>query len=568
MKNRWIIANSPTRSVEDLARETNTSPIVARLLLNRGITDPIAVREFLEPRLSDLVSPFLLRGMENAVDRIMLAITRREKMTIWGDYDVDGVTSTTLLLSFFRDVDYPVGYFIPDRFHHGYGLSDGPLQQLADHGTTLVIAVDCGISGVQPIAEIAKRNVDVIVVDHHEPKRELPAAASIVNPLQEHCEFPYKKLAAVGLTFYLLIALRARLRECENRGSKYKDPDLRAYLDLVAIGTVADVVPLVGLNRIITYHGLRQIRASGRPGVRALCEVSGVGSKVTAATVGFQLGPRINAAGRLSTATKGVELLMADRFEDALAIAHEVDAENRRRRSIEQTMVQQADTQASELGGIRRKSFVLMSEGWHSGVTGIVASKIVEKYYRPTFVVAVDHGIGKGSGRSIAGFHLISGLEQCGRYLHNYGGHAHAAGLTMGVEELSNFRDTLETVADKTLSEEDLLPKIHIDAEVPLDSVTLEMVAEIDKLAPFGNGNPRPAFLVRDVCVVEARIVGHEHVRMTVEKEGVTRPCIAFRMGDRCPEVGSRLDVAFHAEENEWRGMSAVQLRVRDFRAA
>ncbi|NUN13752.1 MAG: single-stranded-DNA-specific exonuclease RecJ [Myxococcales bacterium] len=568
MKNRWIILNSPEVCIEEFARETNTSPLVARLLLNRGINDPSDAKRFLEPRLADLTSPFLLRGMENAVTRIMAAINRGERITIWGDYDVDGVTSTTLLLSFFRDLGCPVTYFIPDRFVHGYGLSSEPLQHIADQGTTLVIAVDCGINGVRQVAEMAKRNVDVIVVDHHEPKSELPPAAAVVNPLQDQCEFPYKKLAAVGLTFYLLIALRAKMRSAESFRFGKREPDLRSYLDLVAIGTVADVVPLTGINRIITYHGLRQIGMNGRAGVSALCQVSGIGSKVSAGNVGFQLGPRINAAGRLSSATKGVEMLMAGQFEDALAIAQEVDVENRRRRSIEKAMVQQADAQVIEMGGNLRRSFVLAGEGWHSGVTGIVASKIVEKYYRPTLVIAVDGVTGKGSGRSVAGFHLVQGLDQCGRYLQNYGGHAHAVGVTIASSDVPRFRDALENVAAGMLSEDDLIPKILIDAEVSLESVTRSMVDDIEHLAPFGNGNPRPAFLVRNVRVTEIRVVGHEHVRMTVEKDGSIRRCIAFRMAERCPEVGSMLDVVFHAEENEWRGISSIQMRIRDFRAA
>jgi single-stranded-DNA-specific exonuclease len=569
MHARWTLTETDSDAATALSRALGVSPLVARLLVNRGYRDAGSAQRFLEPKLAHLDSPLLLRGMSAAVARILAAHDRGELITVWGDYDVDGVTSTTLLLRFFRDVGIRASYFIPDRFVDGYGLSAPRLEELAAAGTRLVITVDCGVSNAAEVAHARAHGLDVIIVDHHLPPEELPAAVALVNPLQPGCEFPYKKMAAVGLTFHLLMALRASLRE---RGAfrGRAEPDLRDYLDIAAIGTIADVVPLTGTNRVLTWNGLPRVVHSKSHGVRALCHVSGAGNRpVSAGTVGFQIGPRINAAGRLSSATKGVEMLTAESYEAALAIAEEVDRENQARRAIERRILDEAVDAVLAAGDPEgRRAFVLAREGWHAGVVGIVASKVVERFHRPTVVIAVEDGVGKGSGRSVEGFHMVDGLAGCAEDLVGFGGHAHAAGLTVAQPRIERFAERFEGIARHTLRDEHLMPTLRLDAELPLGHVTWDLLADLERLAPYGQGNPRPTFLARGVRVVRSQVLKGEHLKLLVEQGGATLDCIAFRMGDRAPEPGALLDLAFRPEINEFQGSRRLQLQARDLRPA
>lgn len=567
LRPRWTLLDVAPDRVHDLARVASCSVIVARLLVQRGIEDPAEAARFLDPRLSDLEPPARMAGMGAAVERILEADALGEKITIWGDYDVDGVTSASLLLLFFRDVGISADFFVPDRFIDGYGLSAPRIGELAAQGTRLLITVDCGVTAQAEIALAGSLGMDVVVVDHHHPPRELPACI-LVNPLQPGCGYSYKKMAAVGLTFHLLVALRAALRE-RGRFAERPEPDLRDLLDLVAIGTVADVVPLTGTNRILTWHGLRRVAQSRHPGVKALCRVSGIDGPVGAGQVGFQLGPRINAAGRLSSATKGVELLTSRSLEAAMGIAEEVDRENRERRAIEQTMLEEALAQATRLGDpAGRRALVLSSPTWHAGVVGIVASKVVERFHRPTFVIAVDGDVGKGSGRSVEGFHLVEGLDQVASDLVGYGGHAHAAGVTVAADRIPRFAERLDAVARERLSEAQLTPTLRLDAEVPLGAVTWDLVADLERLAPFGPGNPRPTFLGRAVRVQDVRVVGSGHLKMTVEQGGTSCDCIGFRLADRAPRPGDRVDLAFRPQIDTFNGRQRLQLDLRDLRPA
>lgn len=555
-------------AVRSLSAEGGFNPLLARILVLRGLSDAAEAKRFLDPRLADLADPMGLRGMAEAVDRILRGVDAEETICVWGDYDVDGVTSTALLASFFRELGIPLRTFIPDRFRDGYGLSEPPMRELAASGVKLVITVDCGITSHRVIDMAASLGVDVVVVDHHEPSSTLPAAAAIVNPLQPQCAFSFKKMAACGLVFHLLVALRAQLRARGFFGAARPEPDLRHYLDLAAIGTVADVVPLVGTNRVLTATGLRAIAQTRRPGVRALAHVSRTPlGQVRASTIGFQMGPRINAAGRLSHAGKGLELLLAELDERAMELALEVDEENQRRREIQDTMIEQAFAQVDAGGSVdERRGLVLASNEWHAGVSGIVASKVAERYHRPTIVIAVDDGIGKGSARSIPGFHLVSGLEECANWLDNYGGHAHAAGLTLRAEHVEAFARGFDDVARSRMTDGDLVPTLSIDADVALDAVTDELVWGLDRLAPFGMGNPRPLFAAQGVRVRECREVGKGHLSLVAEQAGATIRCIGFGLAERAPRVGSAVDLAFHAEHNTFRGQTQIQLRIRDIR--
>lgn len=566
---RWTVIDSPPERVHALARAASCSVLVARLLLQRGVEEPEAAGRFLEPRLADLEDPLRMAGMARAVERILAADAAGERITIWGDYDVDGVTSASLLWTFLAQVGVTADVFVPDRFRDGYGLNADRLDELADGGTRLVVAVDCGITSVREVARAAARGVDVVIIDHHHPPAELPAAAAIVNPLQPGCAYSYKKMAAVGLTFHLAVALRSALRAA-GRFAGRPEPDLRDLLDLAAIGTVADVVPLTGTNRVLTWHGLRRVPQSPHPGVRALCRVSGLeGKEVGAGQVGFQLGPRINAAGRLSSAAKGVEMLTSTSFEAAYTIAEQVDRENRERQAIEARILDEATAQVTAQGDpSARRALVLASPSWHAGVVGIVASKIVERFHRPTFVIAVDGAVGKGSGRSIEGFHLVEGLDRCADELVGYGGHAHAAGVTVAADRIERFAARLEDIAREQLSEAHLTPTLRLDAELPLQAVTFDLVADLSRLAPFGPGNPRPTFLARGVRVRATREVGVGHLKMIVEHGAAVLDCIGFRMAAHAPEPGARVDLAFRPEINEFRGERRLQLELRDIRPA
>jgi len=570
MEKAWIMSEPADDQVDALVHGLPTSALTAQLLVNRDISDVEEARRFLDPRLSDLKSPFLLKGMTEAVERILKALDDQEPIVVWGDYDVDGVTSTTLLMRFFRDAGIPLTFFVPDRFRDGYGMSNRPIQMLADQGTKLLITVDCGVSNVEEVAFAKELGVDVIVVDHHVVPEVLPDAVAVIDPLQEGCEFPFKKMAAVGLTFHLLVALRARLRERGFFSPEKPEPDLRHYLDVVAVGTVADLVPLQGTNRVLASTGIRQLSCSSNAGLQALCMVSGGENKtLNAGFLGFQIGPRINAAGRLTTATKGVELLTLDSYGDALEIAQVVDEENRRRRAIEAEIFEEACAQIEAAGSPdSRHAFVLFSDTWHPGVTGIVASKLIERYYRPTILIAMDGDSGKGSGRSISGFHLVEALRQCEDVLDNFGGHAHAAGLSLRRENLEVFRERMIHLSAQRLEEDALIPKLHLDAEVQLADISKAFLDEIEALAPYGMGNRRPLFTTRSARVVSTRLVGGSHLQLTLEKEGVSHRCIAFGMGEREPETGALLDVAFRPEWNEWRGNRTIQLHVRDFKPA
>lgn len=573
MHARWILRTPDETTVHRLAAETRVSELLARLLVNRGVAEVEAVESYLEPKLRGLRSPFELAGMSEAVDRLIGALVDKEPIAIWGDYDVDGVTSTTQLVAFLRTIGADVRYFVPDRFVDGYGVSIPPLQRLAEDGVRVVVTVDCGIRDTVPIEFAKSAGMDVIVVDHHIPPEELPDAYAIINPLQEGCGYPFKYMAACGLTFHLLVAFRARLRARGWFDSGREEPDLRHYLDLAALGTVADVVPLKDTNRLMTSTGLKQLPHSRWPGLRALCQVSGLDlSKTSAGQLGFQLGPRINAAGRLGSASRAVDLLLTEDPDVAFSLAREVDSENSKRRTIEKSMFEAAkervEARIESDGGEVPPAIVVGCESWHSGVAGIVASRLVEAFHRPSIVVAFEDGRGKGSARSVPGFDLVAALDTCADWLSGHGGHAHAAGLSVMESDFAAFEEAFCDRAARAWAERPPQRQIYVDGFVELESVTLDLANEIGQLAPFGSANPRPVFATKRARVREQRILKDQHLLMTLEMDGACRRAIGFRMADRAPGVGATVDIAFHAEENTFRGNTSVQLRLCDVRSS
>lgn len=571
---RWELAGQPDPGeARLLAAALGVSELVASLLVNRGLADGAAARAFLAPRLASLPDPSTMKGMGRAVDRIVAALDARETICVWGDYDVDGVTSAAQLIVFFKALGVSVRSHVPDRFTEGYGLNVARVEALAREGVTLFITVDCGISNVDEVAAAKRLGADVVIVDHHQVPPIVPAAYTILNPMQADCGYPDKRLAACGVTWVLLIALRARLRALGWFRAR-REPDLRELLDLTAIGTVADMVPLLGVNRVIAAAGLARVGASTRPGVRALCEVAAIdGARVTAGTVGFHLGPRINAAGRMAHASAGVAMMTTDDVAEAARIAAGVDAYNLERREVQQQVFEAAARAVEAAGGVaERRSIVLAEPAWHTGVLGIVASKLVERYHRPTILLAIEDGVAKGSARSVSGFRLVAHLEQLAPMLERFGGHDHAAGMSLRVEALPAFVAAFEAAARGALRDEHLVRRLRLDAEVPLEALDDTLIAEVRRLAPFGQGNPEPVFLARGVEVRDARLVGadkrHVKLRFGVGVGVGSVEGIAFGQASACPRPGDRVDLAWCPEVNVFRGVRRLEARVKAMRPA
>ena len=539
---------------------------MAGLLVNRGHVELDAAEVFLDPRLTRLVAPGLLRGMDAAVGAIIAAFTSGKRVTIYGDYDVDGMTAASVLTRFFRALGWEPHVFLPDRFVDGYGLNPDRVRELAEGGTRLFISVDCGVTAVSAIGIARGLGADFVVVDHHQPPDgELPPATAIVNPHQAGCTFPFKDLCAAGLAFYVALGVRAALRD---RGFfvDRPEPDVRELLDLVAIGTIADVVPLVGLNRVLVTAGMARMERSPHVGVRALTALTAKGGRLTAKTVAYQMGPRLNASGRLSHPFKGFELLTTDDAAVARRIGDDLEAENKSRQDLQKEIEVEAVALAEE-DGQDAPAYVLWKDGWHAGVTGIVAARIVERYHRPCAMVAVTDGIGKGSIRSIRGFDAVAGLRRCADTLDQYGGHPFAAGLTVQEGRLADFKAAFQAAALSLTAPEHLVPELRIDAEVGFAAIDDRLVAELDHLAPFGAGNAEPLLCTLGARVMDAKRVGDgSHLKLTLTEGGRRFGAIAFGMGDRAPESGALIDVAFRPEINEYNHQVSLQLRVVDLR--
>jgi single-stranded-DNA-specific exonuclease len=550
-----------------LAAALRLHPLAARVLAARGHADPAAAEAFLSARLADLPDPFAMKGMEAAVARIARALEAGERIACYGDYDVDGVTSTALLCGFLRAAGADVITYTPHRLVEGYGLNREAVARLAAQGVRLLVTLDCGITSVEEVRAAAELGVDTVVVDHHTVPVELPAAAAILNPHQPGCGYPSKELAAVGVTFALAMALRRRLREAGRFGARRPEPNLKDALDLVALGTVADVVPLVGANRILVRWGLEVLTRSRRPGVRALLSVAGVaaGTPVTAGQVGFRIAPRINAAGRLDDAGRGVRLLLSEDPAEARSLAEELDRENQARQEIERRILDQALADAAARVGEGVRGLVLARDGWHAGVVGIVASRVVERFHRPAVLIAMDDAGGKGSGRSIEGFHLYDALSACSGHLARFGGHRHAAGVTVERAALAPFRAAFEAYAAAHVADDDLVPRCRIDGWLEDGDVTERAAEELARLGPFGAGHPEPVFALRGAAA-RARTVGAggTHLKLSL---GRGLDAIGFGMGDRLPLCADGpVEAAFTVGFDEWDGTRRLQLRLKDVR--
>ena len=565
MLKRWLLRQADEAAVAGLAAALRLPPLIARLLAHRGLGDPEAARRYLSCSLrADLPSPFLMTGMDKAAERLANAVAERELIGVWGDYDVDGTTGTATIICFLREIGAEPVYYIPHRIGEGYGINVEGLKQLRERGVRVLISVDCGVSNYKEIEYAAALGIDVIVVDHHQPPEPLPPALAILNPHQPDCTFPDKGLCGAGLAFYLCIGLRAKLRDLGR--FKSAEPDLRTCLDVVTLGTIADMVPLKGVNRVLSRRGLEVMGGSTRPGIVALKKVAGVrDGDITAGQVGFRLGPRINAAGRMDAALKVVQMLTTTSSDEAMKIAEELDVHNRERQATEAKVLDAALAMAGDEIGERR-SLILGDDGWHPGVLGIVASRIVEKFHRPTVVVGFQNGEGKGSGRGIRGFHMVEGLRSCADLLEKFGGHEYAGGLTIRRDKFAAFAERFEEHARQALAPEDLKPFVEVDAQLDFSAIGTDLLKQLGALEPFGIGNPEPVFMSRGVEIVERKSISGG-ARLKLRQGGKTLGAVAFGLGDRLPETAdARIDIVYRVNENEWNGTYALELRIIDGR--
>ncbi len=570
MTKRWVIAKPEPALAEALAGELHLAVALAQVLINRGYGDADKASQFLNPQLRQLGNPFDLPEMAAAVDRILLAIENKERVTIYGDYDVDGVTSSALLQLVLRAAGATVTNFLPHRMDEGYGLTqDGIARCLKEHQPQLLLAVDCGTSSVPEIADLKKRKVDTIVLDHHEPAEKLPDCVALVNPkivaanrIRGGGESPRNSfaattpLASVGVSFKLAHALLKRDRRLSEQ------IDLREHLDLVAVGTVADVVPLIGENRILVKAGLERLPHTQKIGLRALMDVAGVPDEVSPYHIGFRIAPRLNAAGRLADAMAALELLLTDDPSRAKELATLLDNHNAERQRIEERMVDEAMAMAR--AQVQDRVLVLAREGWHVGVIGIVASRVQQEFYKPTVVIGIEDKLGKGSCRSVTGFSIVDALRHCGSLLERFGGHEMAAGLSVKAGNIDPLRQKLNEFAAKTLKDDDRRQRVKIDAVVALDDLDADFFEQLARLEPCGPENPTPVFAVEGVQSRGApRVVGKNHLRFNVTDGDTTAQAIWWGRGDFELPKG-KFDVAFTPELNEFRGVESVQLKVRD----
>jgi single-stranded-DNA-specific exonuclease len=561
-QSRWIFPAVPdAAAIETLCRELNLPPLVCRLLVARGFADPAGAKRYLRPRLEHLHEPSTLGDLDRAVDRIVRAIRAGETIMVHGDYDVDGICSTTILTRTIRWLGGKVTPFIPHR-SDGYDLTGAGVAAARAMGATLVVTCDCGTSALGPIRELRAADVDVIVSDHHLPGGPLPESYALLNPRKPGCSSPDKDLCAAGVAYKLAIALTRAMGASPN-------PVLN-MLDLVALATIADVAPLRGENRVLAIYGLRMLNETRNVGLRAMVRAAGLDRKqITAGRVGFILAPRLNAAGRVGHAMRGVELLMAPDESVANPIARELEELNTRRQELDRAALEQARDMARALDLERTFGIVLAAEGWHPGIIGIVASRIVEEFGRPTILISLDGAEGKGSGRSIAPFDLHRGISECRDLLLRFGGHRSAAGLSIARDRVRDFTARFNDVARATLSPEDLVPELRADLEVDLREVDDNLEVLLRYVEPCGIGNPSPVLVARGVRVVSApRSIGKDGLRVRLSQHGTELTAIAWGMAHRIPElsVGAAIDVAFRLERDEWHGESQLQARLADFR--
>ena len=562
MKQHWTLEKENPKLREKLALSLGVSPVTAQILLNRGVNNEAEAGVFLNSTLFDLPSPYLMSGMDKAVERIKKALQNNETIAIYGDYDVDGVTSTALFYTFLKSLGANVTYYNPDRIKEGYGINIESVRKLSKEGVTLIVSGDCGITAVSEVEEAGKIGVDFIVTDHHQPPDELPEAVSVLNPQQPACKYPAKDIVGVGVIFNLAIALRRALRDAGFFTGK--EPNLGDFLDLVALGTVADCAPLTDVNRIFVREGIKRMHSPKRIGLQALKETSSIEGEVSSSDLGFRLGPRVNASGRMGSAASAVELFISEDIEDARELAKKLSSENSNRRSVEKDIIKEAVEQIeSDPRNLNANSIVVSSRRWHPGIIGIVASRIVERYEKPAFLIAVgEDGVGKGSGRSVKGINIYEALSECRELFLQYGGHEQAAGMSIREENIDKFREMFNLAINNSGGSVESVLKI--DCRVELNNISEELISEFEMLEPFGIGNPEPVLLAQSVELLSERLLKDKHLSLRVKQGDKPLNAIWFNMKEPRLLKQDRIDIVFTPEFNKWNGRKELRLRVRD----
>ncbi len=560
---RWIFQDPPhPDKIAALQKANNIDPLLARLLVERNLTDTIQIERFLNPDLSQLHDPYIMHDMSQAVKRVLKALREGENILIYGDYDVDGITAVSLLYDALFRLGGKISFYIPNRMTDGYGVSPRGIKTAADRGISLILTVDCGITAVTEVKMAKDLGIDVIICDHHEPGEQLPEALAILNPKQRNCPYPNKDLAGVGVAFKFLQALYDHLG--------YALTDLEPFLDLVAIGTAADIVPLLDENRVFVRLGLERINSNPRQGMFALLETASIlGRELDVSLIVFVLAPRINAVGRISSAKKAVHLLTSTSLQQSRNIARILESENKIRRDIDEDTCNQAISLIEKTIDLNTsKVLVLAQQDWHPGVIGIVASRIMEKFNRPTILISLTDGIGKGSARSTPNFDIYSALKKVSHLLENFGGHKFAAGLTIKEGNIETLRLAMTQMSDRIIDTEDLAPTLEITAEISLRQLDAKFLKWLKMFAPYGPQNMRPVFVTRNIEIIgDVNIVGNNHLKFKVRHDGIVIDAIAYNLGDVSMQIrptGQKMDAAYVIEENTWNGQTTVQMRIKD----
>lgn len=558
-------------TVETLSKAINVNPTLANMLASRGIDTFQKAKEFFRPDLDKLHDPFLMKDMDEAVKRLDQAVKNREKILVYGDYDVDGTTSVAMMYGFLKGFYPNVDFYIPDRYKEGYGISERGVRFAAENNFTLVVSLDCGIKAIDKVALAKVLGVDFIICDHHTPGEILPPAIAILDPKRKDCLYPYKELSGCGVGFKLIQAYASFLGEDASQ--------VMGYLDLLAISIAADIVPITGENRILAYYGIERLNNNPRPGIKALILRSKIEKEIGISDIVFKIGPRINASGRLEHAKASVELLISKSLEDALARAELVDTVNTARKNFDENITKEAISMIENLELVEQlKTTVLFKEDWHKGVIGIVASRCIEKFYRPTIILTESNSKATGSARSVYNFDIYEAIAECSDLLEQFGGHKYAAGLTLSVENVPAFQARFEEVVSARIADIHMKPVLEIDDEILLDQINYKFYNILKQMAPFGPGNPEPIFTVRQVYAENVRVLKDKHLRFNVVQDGQeTKPvCIAFGMADKSTYPDEiiykmlirkmRFDLAFEIRENTFRNNSSLQLYVKDIK--
>ncbi len=561
LKKKWLLKEFDKNRVVEISKNFKISPLTAIILYNRGVKEDNDIKTFLSKSLGVMHDPYLMKDMEKATERILLAKERGEKITIYGDYDVDGITSIAILYKHLAEMGISVDYYVPDRMQEGYGVNREALDKIQKKGTSLIITVDTGITAVEESEYAKEIGLDVIITDHHECKERIPDVYAAIDPKQKDCPYPFKSLAGVGVVFKLIQALDEQ---------KSLPALMDKYADLLCLGTVADISPLVNENRVIVTEGLKRFKNTKNVGLKALIDVSTNGKAITTSTIGYTIAPRINASGRLGCASRSVELFLTNDTKKAHELAESLCEENTLRQQTEQKMFKEALDYIEEHPEIKDdKVLIIAHENWHHGIVGIVSSKITEKFYKPSILFAIDGGEAKGSGRSVQGYNLFGSLEQCSDVLEKFGGHELAAGLTIKADRIEEFRKRINAISEDTIDETTMVPTILLDAVIKVPYITLDTVNDINQLQPFGVDNPTPFFAVRNIKIHKISVMSEgKHLRMTLFKDGKYLDSVGFGMGEyfQYLKEGDFIDVAFSLDINDYKGFQNVQLILKDIK--